>query len=280
MQQTSTHATLHVDSLRRQAVYLTPSSITKLLAAIIFLLLLANLASVYYENYAGVESNFLTSLSRSFDFNEEHNVPTFFSSVILLMATGLLFLIYALRKHDKVDGRKWQLLGFVMLFMAIDETVQIHEFLADVVRPRLPTDMRGLLYWAWVVPYGLLALAVAAYFIGFVLRLPALTRNLFLLSGFMFVSGAIGLELFEGYFYKLYGLNHIYNKALYCAEELLEMSAVVVFIYALLDYLSSLKAQVYITKETERKDVSAERTGEAAITEGVALQEKEKAADR
>jgi hypothetical protein len=279
MQQISTHATLQAESQRRQTIYLTPYSITKVLVAIIFSLLLANLASIYYENYAGIESNSLSSLSRSFDFNEEHNVPTFFSSVILLMAAGLLFLIYALRKHDKADGRKWQLLGLVFLFMAIDETVQIHEFLADVVRPRLPTDLRGLLYWAWVVPYGLLALAVAAYFISFVLRLPALTRNLFLLSGFMFVSGAIGLELFEGYFYKLYGLNHIYNKVLYCTEELLEMSAVVVFIYALLDYLSSVKPQVYITKEAERYDVSARRAGEAAITGEVHLPEEERAAD-
>ncbi len=131
--------------------------------------------------------------------------------------------------------------------MALDESVQIHEYIAEVVRPRLPTDLRGLLYWAWVVPYGVLALAVAAYFIGFVLQLPIITRNLFLLSGAMFVSGAIGLELFEGYFYKLYHINHIYNKALYCAEELLEMSAVVVFIYALLDYLAAARAQVYIT---------------------------------
>ena len=257
----------------RQAFHLSPYQITKALAVVIFLLLLANLVSIYYENYSGMESRLLSSLSRSFDFNQEHNVPTFFSSVILLLAAGLLFLVHALKKHDKVDRRKWQLLGFVLLFMAVDETVQIHEFLADVVRPRLPTDLRGLLYWAWVVPYGVLALAVAAYFIGFVLRLPALTRNLFLLSGFMFVAGAIGLELFEGYFYKLYGLNHIYNKVLYCAEELLEMSAVVVFIYALLDYLAAARAQLYIA--SEKKATERAKPGYAEKATGAVVREKD-----
>lgn len=259
--------TTHPYSPHRPAVHIPPIKILKVLAATIFVLLLANLASIYYENYVYEKTEHLSTLSRSFDFNQEQNVPTFFSVVILLLATGLLFLVHAFRKQDRKDGRKWLLLGCVFLFMALDESVQIHEYIANVVRPRLPTDLRGFLYWAWVVPYGALVLAVGAYFLGFVLRLPILTRNLFLLSGAMFVSGAIGLELFEGYFYKLYDLNHIYNKVLYCAEELLEMSAVVLFIYALLDYLASFRAQLYVASEATPHAAQSQTTvtGETSV---------------
>ena len=275
MQKTSTN----INTSRRQVLFLPPGLVTKTLAGIIAALLLANLVSIYYESFTNIESKFLSSLSRSFDFNEENNVPTFFSSVILLIAAGLLFLIYSLRKDDQVDGRKWQLLGFVVLFIAIDETVQIHEFVADVVRPRLVTDLGGLLHWAWVVPYGALVLAVAAYFLKFVLRLPILTRGLFLLSGCMFVAGAIGLELLEGYFYKRYGLNHIYNKGLYCAEELLEMSAVVVLIYALLRYLTSLKAKVYIASPDNTAAATAPAARTTFTNEEKVWAGKEQAAD-
>ncbi len=54
------------------------------------------------------------------------------------------------------------------------------------------------------------------------------------------------MEFPEGYFYKIYGLNHIYNRILYCLEELFEMSAVSLFIYALLDYMALHKIKLTI----------------------------------
>lgn len=88
---------------------------------------------------------------------------------------------------------------------------------------------------------------VVAFFFRWVLSLPATTRNLFLLSGGVFVLGALGFEFVEGYLYKQYGIDHIYNRVMYTLEELLEMSAVILFIYALLNYLASLNPLLHFS---------------------------------
>jgi hypothetical protein len=211
-------------------------------------LLLANITGIILESVLHYNSRFTRLLVGYFDFNGEGNIPAFFSSIILLIAGGLLLLIHTQQKKyaETKPTKHWLILGLIFVFMAVDENVQIHEHIADFVRPQLGNDLSGLLHWAWVVPYGILTLAVVAYFIGFVLRLPPYTRNLIIVAGALFVTGALGLELVEGYLYKRYGIDHLYNRILYCIEELMEMSGVVLFIYALLHYLAMHRTRVTI----------------------------------
>ncbi|WP_181885176.1 multidrug transporter [Pontibacter diazotrophicus] len=226
-------------------IKLFPMIVAKALAAVVLVLMLAYIAGMVYEKmYYPEPSTLAYRLIRGFDMNWEENVPAFFSTAILLLASLLLFAVYHLKSSYKAERRKWGILSIVFLFMAVDESLQIHEYVSEVVRPMLVSDLSGLLYWAWVVPYGVLVLAAVAFFLPFVWSLPLKTRTLFITSGAMFVAGALGLELFEGYFYVRYGYDHIYNLVLYCMEEVLEMSGVVLFIYALLDYMVLLKAQV------------------------------------
>ncbi|MFD3003426.1 multidrug transporter [Pontibacter toksunensis] len=231
---------------RPKGIRISPMVITKTLASIVVFLIIAYVAGMYYEHRFHPQYPTLAyQLVRTFDLNWEENVPAFFSTVILLLASLLLYAIYYLKKTHDNEKRKWGVLSFVFLFMAVDENLQIHEYMSEVVRPMLFSDFSGLLYWAWVVPYAVLVLAAVAFFMPFVLGLPTKTKVLFIFSGAMFVAGAIGMELFEGYFYVRYGYTHIYNLVLYCLEEMLEMSSVVIFIYALLDYLTLLMAHFY-----------------------------------
>jgi hypothetical protein len=234
--------------IQEKQLLLMPKGIIKWLVIIVFLLLIANIVG----NVLGLlqpDSLLTMIMLRYFDFNGEGNIPAFFSSIILLVAAGLLFLTHALQQGLPANKRSryWFILGLFFVFLSLDENVQIHEQVTNFVRPKLENDLSGFLYWAWVVPYAVLALAVAAYFFRFVLQLPYYTRNLFFLSGALYVTGALGLELFEGYFFKHYGLDHLYNLILYCLEELMEMSGVVLFIYALLHYLAVRNTQVAIT---------------------------------
>ncbi|WP_237144797.1 multidrug transporter [Pontibacter pamirensis] len=234
-------------------IRLFPMIIAKALASVVLFLMMAYIAGMAYEKmYHPEPATLAYKLIRGFDLNWEENVPAFFSSAILLLASLLLVTIARLKKSYGTERRKWGILGSVFLFMAIDESLQIHEYVSKVVRPMLVSDLSGLLYWAWVVPYGVLVLAAVAFFLPFVWRLPSKTRTLFILSGAMFVAGALGLELFEGYFYVRYGYDHIYNLVLYCMEEVLEMSGVVLFIYALLDYMVLLKAQVLFVPDKHK----------------------------
>jgi hypothetical protein len=86
------------------------------------------------------------------------------------------------------------------------------------------------------VPGALFALCVAAVYLPFLARLPARTRNLFFLAGFVYVSGAIGFEMVGGRQAALYGDDNLTYKLLAHVEESLEMAGLVVLLYALLDY--------------------------------------------
>lgn len=54
-----------------------------------------------------------------------------------------------------------------------------------------------MLYFAWVIPYAVFAVVVAVAFVRFLGHLPSRTRLGFLVSGGLYVSGALGLELLE-----------------------------------------------------------------------------------
>ncbi|MBL0355531.1 MAG: multidrug transporter [Chitinophagaceae bacterium] len=233
-----------------QAVSFSPKRVLKLLLLAMFILLLGHVAAFTEDYVRHAYSRTAKNIIRLFDFNLENNVPTWFSLLILAFAAVLLFVIYIYKKRNHIKGAfYWLALGAIFVFLSIDESVQIHEEVARILRPKLSNDVSGLLYWAWVVPYGLFVIGGGIFFMRFILGLPKFTRNLFFVSGFMFVSGALGLEFIEGYFYKNYGLNHIYNRILYCIEELLEMGAVTLFIYALLDYMAANKIQISLTAE-------------------------------
>ncbi|GAB3826740.1 hypothetical protein GCM10028895_38130 [Pontibacter rugosus] len=238
-----------------------------MLGVIVLGLLVANITGVVLESVLAYESRFTRLIVQYFDFNKEENFPAFFSAVILLFAGLLLFLIH---KRSRSMGaarhsRHWFILGCIFVFMAVDESVQLHEHIAEFVRPKLSNDLNGLLHWSWVVPYAVFVLIVVAYFLNWVLRLPAETRNIFFISGFMFVAGALGLELVEGYLFKAYGIDHLYNRVMYCIEELLEMSAVVLFIYALLRHMERSSTRlVFRSQETTEVAESKLRPVEAS----------------
>ncbi|MBW7467549.1 multidrug transporter [Pontibacter aydingkolensis] len=234
---------------------MSATGVAKRLLLVVGLLFCLHSTGVVLESILEYESRVTRIIVRYFDLNGEENVPAFFSSVILLAAACLLLLIYRTSKYTgrhKGNGY-WLALAVIFVFMAVDESVQIHEHIAEFVRPQLTSDLNGLLHWAWVVPYTLVVAGVVAVFFRWVLLLPATTRNLFFLSGGMFVLGALGFEFIEGYLFKHYGLDHIYNRIMYTLEELLEMTAVILFIYALLQYLAKLKLSVSLI---EGKDAS------------------------
>ena len=61
---------------------------------------------------------------------------------------------------------------------------------------------------------------------------------LFVTSGAIFTSGAIGFELIGGYHAEIHGRENIAYALITTGEELLEMFGVALFIYGLLHYIS------------------------------------------
>lgn len=187
----------------------------------------------------------LFGMIRLFDVDEEANLPTLFSTLLLLSAGALLALISSDHKNfRRRDAGKWTFLSAVFLFLAVDESAVIHELLILPVRGLLGEDTPAIFHYAWVVPYAVLLAVLTAYFIAFFFRLPKQTRIRFIVAAALFVGGSIGFELAEGVQDTLHGQENLAYSCLTTVEEGMEMAGVIVFIHALLEYIAVTRPPV------------------------------------
>jgi len=131
----------------------------------------------------------------------------------------------------------WLGLAIIFLFLSIDETASFHERLITPVRESLNTS--GLLYYAWVIPYGIALTVFVIAYLKFLMSLPKNIMILFVVSGATFVSGALGFELVGGRYVEIHGSSNLLYSFFYTCEEFLEMLGIVIFIYTLLTYIVS-----------------------------------------
>ncbi|MFK5937894.1 MAG: hypothetical protein QM497_05785 [Sulfurimonas sp.] len=128
----------------------------------------------------------------------------------------------------------------IFLFLSIDEMISIHENFTRITK--LLVDTTGLLYYAWIIPYGIALIIFILTYSKFLLHLPKNIMLLFILSGSIFVLGAIGIEMFGGENVELMkGSNDsLHYAVLYTIEETLEMLGIALFIYTLLTYIKTV----------------------------------------
>lgn len=215
-------------------IIISPRRILQMLFAVIAFLVVASLATLVVRDFLDQHSKSANLFFRLFNLDKEANIPSLFSSMELMLASLLLFLISLLQKMNR---GYWLFLSAVFLFLSIDETAQIHEIIINL-KSRFELLNESNMRNVWVFPYFLAVLILAIALAKFVFALPAKTRNLFIISGFIFVGGAVGIEVLEEQLKILNGGSESLTlKLLYHLEELCEMCGVAIFIYALLNYL-------------------------------------------
>lgn len=187
------------------------------------------------EYFLGIKET--TALVRLFHIGEEGNITTWYSALSLLFCAILLAIIgYAKKETADPFTRHWNVLALIFLYISLDEAASIHEI---TMRPlQTMFNASGIFYFGWVIIAIPLVLLFSVMYLKFLLHLPRTFRRLFIIAGVLFVTGALGLELVEGYFYsqELTRWGPIVP-LLTTAEEFLEMVGIVVFIYALISYL-------------------------------------------
>lgn len=182
----------------------------------------------------------LAQLVWLFDLAGDRAFPTWYASLMLLAASLLAFVAAGdCAGHMRLrDRRCWIFLGAVLMFLSADEVGGFHEWTGDHA-PEITRHMDGafwgLFFYGWIV-FGLFAaILVALLFAPFILRQPARLRGLLILSGAVFVGGALGVEMISSYL----AYNHPAQELLWmlvtALEESLEFAGVLIFIYALLD---------------------------------------------
>ena len=137
------------------------------------------------------------TLYRLLDVGEEKSLPTYFSTLNLLFSSILIYIIYQYEKANTLRGYPyWLFLSLLFLSLSFDEFASIHEEFARVYNILVK---KNILYpvletHGWIVFGVAFVLIVALALIPFLRNLPKDTRRYFLISGFVFVTGAIGFE--------------------------------------------------------------------------------------
>ncbi len=204
-----------------------------LLACSVFM---QSLKYVFHLHFTAM--NFLVFI---FNADQERNIPTFFSVVLLLYATSLLYSI-AVEKSASKDRYRlhWWLMAILFLLIAADEFMATHELISEMVREKY--HVTGFLYYAWVIPFGILVLVLFIFYLGFLFKyLPAGIRNLMILSAVLYLGGSLFMEMVGSYFYLKNGDENMTNAILTTVEEGLELAGVALFIYSLLRYRQEMQ---------------------------------------
>lgn len=210
--------------------------ITALCLLSIVLIALSVIGQIYKYTLNDGMDRYLTTV---FNLDEEFNIPSFFMTLMLLLCSMLLVVI----GESKIDfeGRyrwHWTILGIIFFFMAMDEMIMLHEMTISPVRNLLNTG--GLFYFAWVIPAGLFLLVLFLYYLKFLLDLPARFRWLFILSGAIYITGVMGMEMVTGLIASRQGMDNLFYALFTNFEETLEMVGIILFIYSLFSYIKSL----------------------------------------
>jgi hypothetical protein len=196
------------------------------------------------------------------DLDEEAGLGTWFAAMILMFAARLLFVI---ARDWRAGGDRihvwWYVLAIGFAYLSLDEVAGFHEFVnaynENIFKGAEHQDRWWTWYYRWVV------LGVGLGFIPFFvrlrplpgearLRLPIRTTVLVLLAGAVYLGGVMGIEDLCP---KDNPSGLIYNFAWISLEEGMEMAGVILFLYALLDYMRGDK------ENTVHVRISAEAKG-------------------
>lgn len=225
---------------------------TRMLGVVAFVLVLLSLGGQFARFELG--DPIFYGLVPLFYIDTEQNVPTTFSVILILIAASLLALIARLARLQKApNASKWAVLSFGFLLMALDEALQFHERLNIPIGQLLGDGTLGVLYFPWVIPGILLVFTLGLFFIKFLWALPVPTRVQFLLAAFLYVGGAIGVELIGSRHAELHGFENWTYSLIATVEESLEMAGLVVFIRALLNYCAAKYQSVRFLPGTQQR---------------------------
>jgi hypothetical protein len=146
----------------------------------------------------GLSSYFVADLPgyvRMLHLDGEHNLPTQFAALLLLV-NAALFVTWSRMRFARAP-MLWLLCAVAFSFLAVDELFELHERLGTVLRGSF--GFTGILHYAWILPYAAGTLVLAGLALPALLRLPRDVQMRLIGSAAVYLTGAIGMEMIGGF---------------------------------------------------------------------------------
>lgn len=175
------------------------------------------------------------------DADSEQGILTWASVLILFLVARLLL---AHGQHALASGRRpaatWFGLSALFLLLSLDEFASLHEKASALLQGR-GFGGSGIFYFAWAAPAGLLALLGLLALGPFLRSLGPRVLRLAVLSALLYLLGAVGTEMLGGFLAERGGIGSFAYRLGANAEEALELSGLLLFVYALLLHREALQ---------------------------------------
>lgn len=204
-----------------------------LLVAVSALLAFAHLVGRYLQHQIATPSRVLQAWLDFLSLDQEAALGAWYSTVLWLLAAALALLLR--RQHR--SAWQWTALAGLFLLLSLDEGASLHERIGFFLEENI--QLGGIFTYAWIF-YGFALLAVAGAVFGrFLLTLPRRALITFAVAAGVYVSGAIGFEMYvadvtSGEIEFLPWLGWSVSVMF---EEILEMLGIIIAIGGLLDLL-------------------------------------------
>ena len=218
-------------------ISLSSKAIAVFFAVIVVVLSLAHIiVETIYQSGGGR----VYGLIHFLNLDRERSLPTVYSYTAILFCAVLLFIIaYTKHQQNDIHTKQWLVLALAFVFLATDEALSIHE--------RLITETVS-----WTPYYVVGATVLLLSLRKLILELPKLSRTQFIIAGAIYVVGVVGVEAIGGMWLHDRGGGTI-CVILVTIEEILEMTGIVIFIYALTFYIEQELPTLSITLQQPNK---------------------------
>lgn len=177
-------------------------------------------------------AEWLETLLPKLSLSYEENLPTVFSSLVLLacaVAAGAI----ALARPPMY--RYWWFIALLAGWISLDEAAELHEHLGGHI------DTSGILYFDWVIPAAVIVSALVIGFVPFIRALHPVTRTRLITAGVVYVGGALIMELPLGWWTEAHGTDGLGYALIDWVEETMEMVGATLALGALLAHREELR---------------------------------------
>ena len=179
-----------------------------------------------------------------FNLDRELNFPTWYSAFMIGFCAILLRIIAIAKKQQRDRYTEdWQLLSLIFCLMAIDEVVSLHEILI-IPEVSEALNLPWFLHSMWVIPGIVFVIWFIRRYLKFVLHLPIKSKRQFIVAACIYIGGALIMEMIGSHVAESLGQQNLLYALIATVEEILEMTGIIIFISALLQYLSKWTHQV------------------------------------
>mgnify|MGYP001277843721 CR=1 FL=1 len=208
---------------------------------ILFFLIIFHIISEFIR-YVPLKIN----IFKLFNFDYESNLPSIYTSILFLFAF-IEFELINLTLRVKESFFQLRFLSLLCLFLGLDELFMIHENFSITIGKFL--NYQYLIIPKWLIIYSIAFLIIAIYLFLNRNLIPRKVNLILSVSSIIYFFGAGIFELISSnlLFFSLSEYNHtILNMCLILIEETLEILALILLNFGLIDYIQSIRSKYII----------------------------------